>query len=133
MYWLIPICFLALIEANYVNIAAKHVNIAAVGDSITYADCWIDGNKHHTVDNPVPGYPPLTPYTKILKDLLGDDKTYTIKNFGANGHTMMKNSDASYWSSTAYKDAIAFKPDIVILMLGTNDAKQRNWNQPAFE
>ena len=49
------------------------------------------------------------------------------------GRSIQKKNDESYWSDPTYKEAIAFKPDIVILMLGTNDAKFKNWNQPDFE
>ena len=108
MYWLIAICFLALIEA-------KHVNIAAVGDSITHGECWGDGVGVQDEDHIIPGQPRITPYPRILKDMIGDDKTYTVKNLGVSGHTMLKNNELSYWSTGTYQEFLAFKPDIVIL------------------
>ena len=34
----------------------------------------------------------------------------------------------SYWDQSTYKMAMASKPDIVTIMLGTNDAKGCNWD-----
>ena len=48
-------------------------------------------------------------------------------NFGAGGRTMLKNGDNPYWTTGPLKQALASKPGIVVLMLGTNDAKFRNW------
>jgi lysophospholipase L1-like esterase len=35
--------------------------------------------------------------------------------------------DCTYWGQQIYNDAIASQPDIVTIMLGTNDAKYFNW------
>jgi len=40
---------------------------------------------------------------------------------------MLKNGDSPYWNTQSYKDAIASNPTIVVIMLGTNDAKTWNW------
>jgi lysophospholipase L1-like esterase len=40
---------------------------------------------------------------------------------------MLKKSDLPYWSTKAWVDAKAFNPTIVVLKLGTNDSKLRNW------
>ena len=85
--------------------------IACVGDSLTWG--------YLVDDREVNCYP------AVLNDLLGED--YVVGNFGVNGHTMMKSGDAPYWSSENFKLSTIFEPDIVVIMLGSNDAKQRNF------
>jgi lysophospholipase L1-like esterase len=52
---------------------------------------------------------------------LGDN--YTLRNFGVGGTTVTLASDTPYMETTAYQNALDFKPDIIIIMLGTNDAQ----------
>jgi lysophospholipase L1-like esterase len=44
---------------------------------------------------------------------------------------MMNKGDYPYMNEMAWKDALAFKPDIVIIKLGTNDSKPENWQYGA--
>ena len=53
---------------------------------------------------------------------------YKVENFGVGGSTMMMKSDRPYAKEKAYRSALDFKPDIVILMLGTNDTRKANPN-----
>jgi lysophospholipase L1-like esterase len=46
-----------------------------------------------------------------------------VGNFGVGGTTVLLNTETPYMHTSAYKDALAFQPDIVIIMLGTNDAQ----------
>lgn len=78
----------------------KVVKVACVGDSITERS----------------GYP------FKLQLLLGDN--YEVKNFGVSGSTASVDSNISYVNQLAFKKALAFKPDLVIVMLGTNDANR---------
>ncbi|MGM9705788.1 MAG: GDSL-type esterase/lipase family protein [Prevotella sp.] len=69
-------------------------------------------------------------YPAILGSLLGDE--YTVKNFGVGGSCLLKESDHPYWGDKKWADelytkALAFNPDIIVVKLGTNDSKQRNW------
>jgi lysophospholipase L1-like esterase len=48
-------------------------------------------------------------------------------NFGHSARTLLKKGDYPYWKSPQYKKAIAFNPDVVIIKLGTNDTKPKNW------
>ena len=41
---------------------------------------------------------------------------------------MLRKADAPYWNHSAFKNALNSTPDLVVIMLGTNDAKFRNWN-----
>ena len=54
-----------------------------------------------------------------------------MKNFGVSGRTMLNKGDHPYMNEQAWKDALAFKPDIVIIKLGTNDSKPENWQYNA--
>ena len=87
------------------------VRVACIGNSIT------DG---HGIDlAPVNGYPAQ------LQKLLGDG--YWVKNFGVSARTMLNTGDYPYMNEMAWRDALAFKPDVVIIKLGTNDSKPENW------
>jgi lysophospholipase L1-like esterase len=39
----------------------------------------------------------------------------------------MDSGDLPYMNESIWQDALAFKPDIVVIMLGTNDSKTHNW------
>lgn len=87
------------------------IRVACIGNSIT------DG---HGIDMaPASGYPAL------LQQKLG--KGYWVKNFGVSARTLLNKGDYPYMNEMAWRDALAFKPDIVIIKLGTNDSKPQNW------
>ena len=86
------------------------LRVACVGDSITYGH-GIRDREHDT-------------YPAILDSLLGDK---FVQNFGVSGTTTLKKSNMPYTEEQAYKDALAFNPDIVTIKLGTNDSKAFNW------
>ncbi len=64
-------------------------------------------------------------YPAKLQKLLGDK--YWVKNFGVSSRTMLNKGDWPYMNEQAWRDALAFKPDIAIIKLGTNDSKPENW------
>ena len=87
------------------------IRVACIGNSIT------DG---HGIDMATAyGYPAL------LQKKLGNG--YWVKNFGVSGRTMLNKGDLPYMNEMAWRDAQAYKPDIVIIKLGTNDSKPQNW------
>eukprot|EP01043_Picozoa_sp_COSAG02_P058170 COSAG02_NODE_7195_length_3126_cov_1.920714_2_plen_431_part_00 len=88
---------------------ASATNIACVGDSITQGYLSTNGAT----------------YPNQLQKMLGS--AYKVMNFGAGGRTMLKKGDNPYWRTGPLKQALASKPAIVVLMLGTNDAKYGNW------
>lgn len=47
---------------------------------------------------------------------------YSVTNLGACGSMMLKNSSSPYWQRPQYRGLIDGKWDIVVVMLGTNDA-----------
>lgn len=87
------------------------VKVACIGNSIT------DG---HGID-----MASAYAYPAMLQQMLGDG--YWVKNFGRSGRTMLDKGDQPYMNEMAWKDAQAFKPDVVIIKLGTNDSKPQNW------
>ena len=87
------------------------IRVACIGNSIT------DG---HGIDMATAyGYPAL------LQKKLGND--YWVRNFGVSGRTMLNHGDQPYMKEVAWADAQRFKPDVVIIKLGTNDSKPQNW------
>ncbi len=88
----------------------KQIRIACVGDSITYGF----GIKNRNRDS----------YPAQLQALLGTE--YKVGNFGKNGVTALKKGHAPYWKTRQYKAARQFKPDGVVIKLGTNDTRPQN-------
>lgn len=76
------------------------IRVACVGDSITQSSVY--------------------PYELSLQ--LGK-QSYSVSNFGVGSTTVSLDSEIAYINTTAFQDALQFQPDIVIIMLGTNDAK----------
>jgi lysophospholipase L1-like esterase len=76
------------------------VKVACVGDSLTQS----------------------TEYPYNLWNMLGN-QTYSLRNFGAGSTTVLQASETPYVNTTVYQDALHFQPDIVLIMLGTNDAQ----------
>jgi lysophospholipase L1-like esterase len=87
------------------------VKIACIGDSITYGSGLSDRETQS--------------YPAVLGSLLGDD--FEVRNYGVSGTTMLRQGDYPYWNASAFTDSTDWNPDIVIIMLGTNDSKPQNW------
>lgn len=68
---------------------------------------------------------PLNAFPAQLGRMLGDK--WDVRNFGVNSTGILKKGDFPYWNTGAFKAALAFNPDVVILMLGGNDVKPQNW------
>ena len=64
-------------------------------------------------------------YPAQLQKKLGQD--YWVRNFGVSSRTMLNKGDFPYMNEPAWRDALAFNPDVVIIKLGTNDSKPENW------
>jgi len=48
-------------------------------------------------------------------------------NFGVSGCTLLRNGDSPYWNQSLFQSATNYAPNIVTIMLGTNDSKPQNW------
>ncbi|MGD9200531.1 MAG: GDSL-type esterase/lipase family protein [Chitinispirillia bacterium] len=64
-------------------------------------------------------------YVTQLTQILGYE--YEVINFGVSGRTMSKKGDFPYWKEEYFKEIFSMKPDIITIMLGTNDARICNW------
>jgi acyl-CoA thioesterase-1 len=90
---------------------ATPLKVACVGDSIT---------EGYGLANPA-----TESYPAKLQRLLGTG--YQVRNFGVSGRTLLKQGDFPYWNEAAFTQSHDYAPDIVIIMLGTNDSKPQNW------
>ena len=91
------------------------VRVACIGNSITFGA----GIRNRSRDS----------YPSVLARMLGDN--YWVKNFGVSARTMLNKGDHPYMNEPAYKNALAFNPNIVVIKLGTNDSKSFNWKYRA--
>lgn len=92
------------------------VRVACIGDSITEGACI--GNEA------------VNSYPSQLQQILGNK--YDVLNAGRGWATMTKKGDVPYWTRNEFHNVFAFKPNIVVIKLGTNDSKPRNWNAVDF-
>ena len=58
---------------------------------------------------------------------------FKVLNFGINGATALKNTPESYEASGLLDKALASGADTFILMLGSNDTKERYWDPQQYE
>ncbi|MCM1071580.1 MAG: GDSL-type esterase/lipase family protein, partial [Alistipes timonensis] len=90
------------------NAATK---VACVGNSITF------GMK--IADRETNSYP------SQLQRMLGDG--YEVGNFGHSGATLLNRGHNPYMKLPEFRQALDFRPDIVVVHLGVNDTDPRNW------
>jgi arylsulfatase A-like enzyme/lysophospholipase L1-like esterase len=93
---------------------APPLRVACIGDSITLGPGGADS------------------YPAKLGGLLGNG--YEVRNFGVGGTTLLAGGDRPYQKTKASRDAAGFDPQIVIVMLGTNDScglPRGNWEKSA--
>ena len=89
----------------------KPLRIVCLGDSITYGYKLADPERES--------------YPAQLARL--SHRQWNVLNSGVNGATVLKKGDIPITAQKAYERAINFRPDVVVLMLGTNDTKNKNW------
>jgi lysophospholipase L1-like esterase len=87
------------------------IRVACIGDSITYG-YGIQDREHNS-------------YPAQLATLLGDK--WQVRNFGVNGATALKKGTRPYNEQPAFLDALSFKPNVVVIKLGTNDTNAKSW------
>ena len=108
---LVPLLEGADLKDTSVSSSNEATRVACIGDSITFG--------HGINDRETNSYPAQ------LGALLGD--AYQVKNFVVSGSTMLKQGNKPYWKQAQYQAAQDFEPDLVVIKLGTNDMKARNW------
>ena len=89
------------------------IRVACIGDSIT---------SGHGIK-----YPLQDAYPAQLGKKLGH--LWEVRNFGLSGSTLLKKTPSTYWGQAMFEEAVAFNPDVVIIMLGTNDATDEVWQE----
>ena len=58
-------------------------------------------------------------YPAQLGAMLGD--AYEVGNFSEGGRCVLSDSGSAYLDSDAFAESILYQPDVVCIMLGTND------------
>lgn len=98
--------------------SAHIYQVYCVGDSITYGSGLADEEREQCC------------YPAILQELLGAH--YQVYNCGVSGRTLLDLPEKSY-RNTGYIDMIKMQePDILIVMLGTNDSKEGYWDAEVY-
>ena len=92
-----------------VSFCYPQVKIACIGNSIT------SGFYLETRET----------YPTILIQRLGP--TYSVVNYGYPGATVLKKTNNSYWDNVLHGTSVWSYPDVVVVLLGTNDTYERNW------
>ena len=92
------------------------IRVACIGDSITWGFTLLNPWKQS--------------YPALLQEKLGEE--YEVRNFGYNDASARFDADTPYVNKRVYRESLAWNPDIVLLMLGTNDTKKRNWDPEVF-
>ncbi len=92
------------------------IRVACIGDSLTWGYSLPDPRRQS--------------YPALLQERLGAD--FAVRNFGCNGASVRFDADLPYVETMAYGESRAWNPDIVLLMLGSNDAAVWDWDAAAF-
>lgn len=88
------------------------IRVACVGDSITFGSHLSDPGRES--------------YPLQLEALLGPK--WDVRNYGVSGATLLTHGNKPYTKQWAYMEALGLHPDVVVIMLGTNDSKPVNWD-----
>ncbi len=103
--------FMLIGSVVYAKTLSDTVRMVCVGNSITAG--WT------TINATTDAYPAQ------LGSMLGNN--WIVFNSGVSGRTMLRQGDYPIWNEALFKTGLAFNPDIVTILLGTNDSKPWNW------
>ena len=92
------------------------IKVACIGDSITSGFSLLNPRRDS--------------YPSLLQKMLGDG--YEVRNFGVLDTAARFDADTPYVRKKAYTKSLDWNPDIVLIMLGSNDTKRRNWDPEIF-
>lgn len=101
------------LSGKYINTEPKEgqIKVACIGDSITYGHGVAEWTNNS--------------YPVVLQEILGEK--YHVANFGSSGACVNPDGDQPYIKRAIYQTALEYDADIIIFMIGTNDAKPENW------
>jgi acetyl esterase/lipase len=102
------------VDPNYV---VDYPRIACVGNSITQGVGVANASTQG--------------YVALVQKMFGTK--YKVYNYGVSGRTMLKTGDYPYWNETDFTSLFTLKPDVITIMLGTNDTKSWNWNAAGYQ
>ncbi|MCI5874380.1 MAG: GDSL-type esterase/lipase family protein [Roseburia sp.] len=93
--------------------------VYCMGDSITYGSGLSEEERDTCC------------YPAVLEQLLGAH--YEVINYGVSGRTLLNIPEKSY-RGTGYVDIVKMQqPDIIIVMLGSNDSRAERWDALAYK
>ncbi len=92
------------------TISPAPIRIACVGDSTTFG-FGLENRREEA-------------YPTVLQLLAGD--AARVRNYGFSGATAARTGNEPYWQTTAFADATRYQPELVLLLLGVNDAQHAN-------
>jgi acyl-CoA thioesterase-1 len=117
------VAFFILTARNQLAPSSNVIRVACVGDSLTQSS----------------GYPyelwkllgRSAPYTMGNYSIGPDNDNgassngtrFALGNFGAGSTTVLLNTETPYMNTSVFQSALEFQPNMVIIMLGTNDAQ----------
>ena len=94
-----------------VNVNFGGIKVACVGDSLTYGTTLLNRK--------------IESYPARLAKMLGKD--FDVLNLGFAGYSASRNSSKCYLNLPALNLLRQYSPNYVILLLGTNDARKKNF------
>ena len=93
------------------------IHVACIGDSITYGTGSADPSIHS--------------YPVYYQKMLGYD--YYVEKYGAPSNSLIETDTPSYLNHNYFTKSAEAKPDVVIVMLGTNDTRPTRWADSAYK
>jgi len=93
------------------------IHVACLGDSITFGTGSADPSMHC--------------YPVYFQRMLGYD--YYVEKYGLPSHSLIETDQPSYLKHDYFKKSAEANPDVVIVMLGTNDTRPSRWADSAYK
>jgi len=93
------------------------IHVACLGDSITYGTGAAD--------------PSMQAYPVYFQRMLGYN--YYVEKYGLPSHSLIETDQPSYLKHDYFKKSAEAKPDVIIVMLGTNDTRPSRWADSAYK
>lgn len=115
MNWGLYIGKLLLAHPERANRAKRR--IACIGDSITFGAGVLKTRKTDA-------------WAPVWQRSLGD--SFQVLNYGVSGATLQREGDFPYDKVGFLRKLEKAEPELIVLMLGTNDSKPYNWEEARF-